>query len=52
VQARLRDAGSDAGDVGLAIARELLEESRERAAGVYVIPPFRQPRAALDLFGP
>src|ERR671914_1624380 len=43
VQARLRDAGANAGEVGLAIARELLEESRERAEGVYVIPPFRQP---------
>ena len=32
------------------IARELLEASRELAAGVYVIPPFRQPHAALDLF--
>ena len=51
VQARLRDAGSDAAAVGLAIAKELLEESRKRAEGVYVIPPFRQPRAALDLFG-
>jgi methionine synthase / methylenetetrahydrofolate reductase(NADPH) len=50
VQARLRDAGANAGDVGLEIARELLEESRERAAGVYVIPPFRQPAAALELF--
>jgi len=50
VQARLRDAGPNAGDVGLAIARELLAESRERAAGAYVIPPFRQPLAALDLF--
>jgi methionine synthase / methylenetetrahydrofolate reductase(NADPH) len=50
VQARLRDAGADAGDVGLQLARELLAESRERAAGVYVIPPFRQPLAALDLF--
>jgi homocysteine S-methyltransferase len=50
VQARLRDAGANAGEVGLAIARELLEDSRERAAGVYVIPPFRQPAAALELF--
>jgi homocysteine S-methyltransferase len=50
VQARLRDAGADAGDTGLAIARELLQASRELAAGVYVIPPFRQPHAALDLF--
>ena len=51
VQARLRDAGPNAAVTGLALARELLEESRERVAGVYVIPPFRQPHAALDLFG-
>jgi homocysteine S-methyltransferase len=50
VQARLRDAGSDAATVGLALAKELVEASRKRAAGVYVIPPFRQPLAALDLF--
>ncbi|MBA2742150.1 MAG: bifunctional homocysteine S-methyltransferase/methylenetetrahydrofolate reductase [Actinobacteria bacterium] len=49
VQARLRDAGPNAGDVGLELAQELLEASRERAAGVYVIPPFRQPLAALDV---
>jgi methionine synthase / methylenetetrahydrofolate reductase(NADPH) len=47
---RLRDAGTDAGDTGLAIARELLDASREIAAGAYLIPPFRQPHAALDLF--
>ena len=51
VQARLRDAGPDAAETGLALAKELVEASRERAAGVYVIPPFRQPLAALDLFG-
>ena len=50
VQERLAKAGSDAAETGLAIARELLEASREVAAGVYVIPPFRQPHAALDLF--
>jgi homocysteine S-methyltransferase len=50
VQARLRDAGPNAAETGLALARELLEASRERVAGVYVIPPFRQPHAALDLF--
>jgi methionine synthase I (cobalamin-dependent)/5,10-methylenetetrahydrofolate reductase len=50
VQARLRTAGPNAGPEGLAIARELLDASRERAAGVYVIPPFRQPLAALELF--
>jgi homocysteine S-methyltransferase len=50
VQERLAKAGSDAAETGLAIARELLGASREVAAGVYVIPPFRQPHAALDLF--
>ena len=50
VQARLRDAGPNAAETGLVIAKELLAASRERAAGVYVIPPFRQPHAALDLF--
>jgi homocysteine S-methyltransferase len=48
VQARLRDAGPNAPEAGLALAKELLESSRERAAGVYLIPPFRQPLAALD----
>ena len=50
VQARLRDAGPNAAETGLALAKELVTASRERAAGVYVIPPFRQPLAALDLF--
>jgi methionine synthase / methylenetetrahydrofolate reductase (NADH) len=50
VQKRLLDAGPAAGDTGRAIARELLDASREIAAGVYLIPPFRQPHAALDLF--
>ncbi len=50
VQARLRDAGPNAAETGLALAQELVEASRQRAAGVYLIPPFRQPHAALDLF--
>jgi homocysteine S-methyltransferase len=51
VQERLRDAGPDAGRVGLEIARGLVEEARTRAAGIYVIPPFKEPEAALDLLG-
>jgi homocysteine S-methyltransferase len=51
VQDRLRNAGANAGETGLEIARELVDASREAAAGVYLIPPFRQPHAALDLFG-
>jgi hypothetical protein len=49
VQERLRLAGSGARDAGLALARELLAEAREKAAGVYVVAPFRQPLGVLDL---
>lgn len=45
----LRDAGADAPGVGLALARDLLASLRGRVAGIYVIPPFKQPEAALDL---
>jgi homocysteine S-methyltransferase len=50
VQERLRKAGSGAIEAGLELARELLAETREKAAGVYVVAPFKQPLAALDLF--
>jgi methionine synthase I (cobalamin-dependent)/5,10-methylenetetrahydrofolate reductase len=50
VQERLRKAGSGAIEAGLALAREQLAEVREKAAGVYVVAPFKQPAAALDLF--
>ena len=49
VLAALRDAGADAPAAGLELARELLASLRGRVAGVYVIPPFKQPEAALDL---
>jgi homocysteine S-methyltransferase len=49
VQEALRQAGPNAAQVGLELARRLLEEARELAAGVYVIPPFKQPEAALEL---
>jgi methionine synthase I (cobalamin-dependent)/5,10-methylenetetrahydrofolate reductase len=49
VQERLLAAGANAAAEGLALARELYAETREKAAGVYVIPPFKQPEAALDL---
>jgi len=50
VQGRLRDAGPEAPAVGRELARELIAGSRSLAAGVYVIPPFRRPEAALELF--
>jgi methionine synthase / methylenetetrahydrofolate reductase(NADPH) len=49
VQERLRKAGPNAAQEGLAIARELYEGAREKAAGVYIIPPFKQPEAALEV---
>jgi methionine synthase / methylenetetrahydrofolate reductase(NADPH) len=52
VQRLLADAGSDARLVGDELARSLIEESRSRAAGIYVIPPFKEPAAALDLLAP
>ena len=45
----LRDAGADAGEVGMEIGRELLEGSRDRAQGAYVVAPFRRPLGILDL---
>jgi methionine synthase / methylenetetrahydrofolate reductase(NADPH) len=49
VQERLRKAGAGAAAEGLALARELYAEAREKGAGVYVIPPFKQPEAALEV---
>jgi hypothetical protein len=49
VQRRLEKAGSNAAVEGLALARELYAQARDKVAGVYVIPPFKQPEAALDL---
>jgi len=52
IQQQLADAGADAKQVGFDLARKLVEEARERVAGVYVIPPFKEPMAALDLLAP
>jgi 5,10-methylenetetrahydrofolate reductase len=52
IQQQLADAGADAKQVGFDLARRLLDEARERAAGIYVIPPFKEPAAALDLLAP
>jgi methionine synthase / methylenetetrahydrofolate reductase(NADPH) len=52
IQQQLADAGADAKRVGFDLARRLTDEARERAAGIYVIPPFKEPAAALDLLAP
>jgi len=49
LQQRLRRAGPAAAEEGREIARRLIEDARDRVNGIYVIPPFRQPEAALDL---
>ena len=46
---RLAAAGPDARRLGFELAAELVEGARTRAAGVYVIPPFKEPEAALEL---
>ena len=49
LQDALERAGSDAADVGFQHARDLIEASRERAAGVYLVAPFRRPLRVLEL---
>jgi homocysteine S-methyltransferase len=49
LQERLRDAGPDAAQVGMDYARELYAAARERAAGVYLVAPYRQPLNVLEL---
>jgi homocysteine S-methyltransferase len=49
IQRKLADAGADAKALGFELASELMDEARERARGVYIIPPFKEPTAALDL---
>jgi methionine synthase / methylenetetrahydrofolate reductase(NADPH) len=52
LQDALRDAGADAADVGMAHAKRLLAEARDRVAGVYLVVPFRQPLRVLELLDP
>jgi methionine synthase / methylenetetrahydrofolate reductase (NADH) len=49
IQKLLADAGADAKQVGFDLAAKLIEEVRSRAAGIYIIPPFKEPAAALEL---
>ncbi len=49
LQAALLDAGPKAAAIGLDHTRRLYEETKEKAAGAYVVAPFRQPLAALDV---
>jgi methionine synthase / methylenetetrahydrofolate reductase(NADPH) len=49
IQRKLADAGANAKALGFELAGALMDEARERAGGVYIIPPFKEPTAALDL---
>jgi methionine synthase I (cobalamin-dependent) len=49
LQEALREAGPDAPEVGMAYAKELYEAAREKAAGVYLVAPYRRPLNVLEL---
>jgi homocysteine S-methyltransferase len=48
---RLERSGADAPREGVAVAREMLDASLELAAGAYLVPPFKEPEAVLELLG-
>jgi homocysteine S-methyltransferase len=49
LQEALRKAGTDAARVGMDYAKELYAGARERAAGVYLVAPYRKPLNVLEL---
>jgi homocysteine S-methyltransferase len=49
LQEALRDAGPNATEVGMAYAKELYAAAREKAAGVYLMAPYRKPLNVLEL---
>jgi methionine synthase / methylenetetrahydrofolate reductase (NADH) len=49
LQEQLRTAGPDEAEVGFAHARGLLAAVHRRAAGVYVVAPYRRPLSVLEL---
>ena len=49
LQEELRQAGPREAEVGFAHARVLLAAARDRAAGVYVVAPYRKPLSVLEL---
>jgi len=46
---RLDRAGPEAAREGMAVARDLLAAVRDLAAGAYLVPPFKEPEAVLEL---
>ncbi|MGE5272539.1 MAG: bifunctional homocysteine S-methyltransferase/methylenetetrahydrofolate reductase [Verrucomicrobiota bacterium] len=49
LQEQLREAGPREAEVGFAHARGLLAAARDRAAGVYVVAPYKKPLSVLEL---
>ena len=49
LQEALRDAGTDAAAVGMEYAKDLYAGAREKAAGVYLVAPYRKPLNVLEL---
>jgi homocysteine S-methyltransferase len=49
VLSRLEKAGKDARCVGFELARSILDTARKEVDGVYVIAPFKDPAAALEV---
>jgi hypothetical protein len=49
LQEALRTAGTDAPQVGMDYAKELYAGAREKAAGVYLVAPYRKPLNVLEL---
>ena len=49
LQEILQNAGSNAAEIGMTHARELIAAARGRFEGVYVVAPFRRPLTVLDL---
>jgi homocysteine S-methyltransferase len=49
LQEALREAGSNAAEIGMEYAKELYAAAREKAAGVYLVAPYRKPLNVLEL---
>jgi homocysteine S-methyltransferase len=49
LQDELAEAGSGAAALGLAHAKDLVAEARERCSGAYIVAPYKRPARVLDL---
>jgi methionine synthase I (cobalamin-dependent)/5,10-methylenetetrahydrofolate reductase len=49
LQRALESAGSQAAEIGMTHARELVADARERADGVYIVAPYRRPLSVVEL---